>query len=147
MDFPLPAYNYTVSFGGETLAFASVSGLDLGREVTPYYHGLSFQEGPTLVMGATSTVRLTLTRGIFRSGNLGRFYQWFSTLDAERPTTQDVTVQLCDFQGQAVVMWLAMGCVPVRLSAPTLSADSNSTAIETVELVAAKLTLSFPDAS
>lgn len=147
MDYPVPAYNYTVSISGTTLAFASVSGLDLGYNIGFYKHGLSFREGAQLIVGIQDTIRLTMTRGIFRSGQLAQMYQWISNQTPEQPEERDVTVQLCDASGQAVVTWQATGCVPAKLSAPALAANSNDVAIATLELIASNLTMSFPSSS
>ncbi len=147
MDYPVPAYNYTVSISGTTLAFASVSGLDLGYDIGIYKHGLTFREGAQLIVGVQDTIRLTMTRGIFRSGQLAQMYQWISSQTPEQPVERDVTVQLCDASGQPVVIWQAAGCVPAKLSAPTLAADSNEVAIGTLELVASSLVMNFPNAN
>ena len=75
LRYPVMAYNFRVSIGSETVAFAEVSGLRREFETVTYRHGLSFREGDDLTKYYIAKYEeVTLRRGLFR--NTASLYSW-----------------------------------------------------------------------
>ncbi len=130
--YPLPAYNFRVDVGNETMSFAKVSGIAVEYDAVTYRHGLSFREGERIkTFYYDSFMPLTLTRGVFPAGKHDpRFlFDWL-----ERRDTRSLEVSLCDEGGKASITWKIAKAVPVKLKAPTFDAGSNEVSIESLEL-------------
>lgn len=134
--YPLPAYNYRVTIGEVTLGFSDVSGLNLEYDAVTYYHGLSYAMGFKIIPGKRQPVKLTLKKGITRADAF--LSKWLQDVYANpfKNAKQDILIDLCDENGLAVVRWAVYGALPVKLDAPSFSANSNEVAIETLELIA-----------
>lgn len=154
--YPLPAYNYRVTiYGSEliagptsatTLGFSEVSGLTVQYEHATYRHGLSFLSGPSIIRGMAEPVRVTMKRGIVYNESKEFFYKWLASEDKVmllKRLTKDMTIDLCDESGSALVRWHVGGAVPIKMDMPGLSASDNEAAIETLEVVAHSLKVSY----
>ena len=141
--YPLPVYNYRVTIGKDTLGFSEVSGLSVDYEPVTYKHGLSFIMGPKIIPGMRQPVKLTLKRGITKSGAF--LANWLKTTynDPFKNSKQDITIDLCDEGGLPVVRWTVLGALPIKLDAPSFDANSNDVAIEALELVAHDLKIDY----
>jgi phage tail-like protein len=146
--YPLPVYNYKVSIAtdgnAEVMGFSEVSGLGVEYEPVTYKHGLSFVMGAKIIPGMRQPIRITLKRGIIK--NRAYLQSWLNTAYNEpfsMSKKRDITIDLCDETGKALLRWTVQKALPVKLEAPTFSADSNEVAIETMELVAHGLKTSF----
>ena len=142
--YPLPSYNYRVTIGSEVLSFAEVSGLSLQYEPVTYKHGLSFALGHKIIPGMRQPVQLTLKRGVVQSRDFLR--NWIDSVynDAfASGTKRDIVIDLCDEAGAPVVRWTVHSAMPTRLDAPSLDANSNDVAIETMELAAQNLQVDY----
>ncbi len=146
--YPLPVYNYRVvvleNTQATTLAFSEVNGLVMEYERVIYKDGLSFLMGGAIVPGKPQPIHITLKRGMIMKGNY--FATWFKTTHHTPSATnrkRDVLIDLCDEKGEAVVRWTVSAALPVKLEAPSLDANSNDVAIETLELVAHSLKVDY----
>jgi phage tail-like protein len=75
--------------------------------------------------------RVKLTRPI--NGDSAKVAQWFSSLaTAPTRTTAEIVARRSD--GRKVAQWNLIDVLPVRWTGPSLSADSNQVATETLEL-------------
>lgn len=139
-QLPLLSHSFRATVSGETVAFAEVSGLAIEREQASYRHGFSEWEGEVLeTYRSPRHQRVTLKRGAF--ANDGRFFAWLVGEDAEpRP----MEVALVDAAGAAALVWRIRRAVPVKLSAPTLSATDTGVAVDTLEVMASGITLDRP---
>ncbi len=136
--YPLPAYNYKVEIGSETIGFSSVSGLSVEHETTTY------KESPTgggavgprvMHMPAQGTAtNITLKKGLVRGVSVGVLYQWISATRLNQTEKKDIHVRLCDESGAPVISWKVTNAFPTKLEAPSFDADSNDVAVETMEL-------------
>lgn len=159
-DYPLPVYNFRVTVlltplklpgvvpgsevGAQAVRFSEVSGLNLHFAPVVYRDGFSFIAGPTILPGMTREFNLTLKRGILHKGD--ELYNWL--LETRQPLTRgkrDLLIDLCDENGVASVRWIVEGAMPVQLSAPDFIAQSGDVAIETLELIAAGMSMQFID--
>ena len=77
---------------------------------------------------------------------------WFESMDAWvnvfHPTsnplnTRDVDIKLYNGNGSAMVRWKVRGAIPVKLEAPNFNASINEVAIESIELVAKDIEVSY----
>ena len=139
----LPVYNYRVVIGQDTLGFSEVSGLKVEYEAVTYRHGRSFLMGPKLIPGMQQNARVTLKRGVAKNSDF--LAKWISATYAGAQSGQkhDIVIDLCDPSGMSVVRWVVVGAMPVKIEAPTFDAKSNEVAIETLELVAADIRISY----
>ncbi len=140
-NYPLPAYNYRVNIGGEPLAFSEVSGLAVQYEPITYKHGLSWQLGEEIRQGMKQSLRITLKKGLVRNGRF--LLDWIGTEPTSISDKRDVVIDLCDESGVPVITWLVMSAVPLKLSAPTFGASLEDVAIESLEVIAHNMTVTF----
>jgi phage tail-like protein len=135
--YPLAAYNYRVTIAGTTMSFSEVSGLAIEYEKVTYKHGLSFWEGESIKSYRYDKyVPVTLKKGIIKGGK--QLYDWIKAMD-----TRNLDISLCDENGNPVVTWHIGKAVPLKLTAPSFQANSNDVAIETFELMAARISLAY----
>ena len=144
--YPLPVYNYRVEIAGEAIAFSQVSGLSLGFETSTYKESQteSGLRGPkTMYMPAQiSAVTITLQKGVVRGGvSLGVLYDWINTTQINQIEKKDILISLMDETGSPVVSWKVINAFPTKLDAPSFDANSNDVAIETMELMADRITI------
>lgn len=137
LSYPLPVYNFRVTVDGRAMSFSEVSGIQVEYESVTYRHGLSFLEGERIkTFRFDSFIQVTLKRGIVPGSDPLFFHRWLTSKEL-RP----LEVSLCDEDGVPVLLWRITHCVPVKLEAPSFSADSNDVAIGSVELKARGVSL------
>jgi phage tail-like protein len=136
--YPLPVYNYRVNIGAETVAFSEVSGLSISYETTTYKESPTEGGAPgprVMHMPAQgAAAKVTLKKGLVSSSSIPAFYQWISSIQINQVEKKDITINLCDETGAAVIVWRVTNAFPTKLDAPSLDANSNDAAIETMEL-------------
>lgn len=134
--YPLPVYNYRVTIGSSTMGFSEVSGLSVNYEPVTYKHGMSFIMGTKIIPGMRQPIRLNMKRGIVSKGSF--LASWFQDVynNPFKTAKKDILVDLCDESGTPVVRWKVLGALPIKLEAPTFSAESNDVAIESIEFAA-----------
>ena len=138
-SYPLPAYNFRVTVDGESMSFSEVSGIRLERGHVTYRHGLSFKEGQDIAKYVYEEyVPLTLKKGTVKGANA--LCAWV-TERATNPRPLDVS--LCDEQGAPVVTWHVAKAVAIKLEAPSFEADSNTVSIDSLEVMAAGISVEF----
>lgn len=137
-EYPLPVYNYRVEFGETTIACSSISGLNIGYEVTTFKQSRTETNmaGPKIMYmpSQPEAVTLTLTKGVVRQDSLATLYDWIKTLKTNVIEKRDVKVHLCDETGAAVITWTVTNAFPTHLDAPSFDANSNDAAIETMRM-------------
>ncbi|MBL7803973.1 MAG: phage tail protein [Saprospiraceae bacterium] len=139
--YPLPVYNYRVTIDNEPHGFSEVSGLNIQYEAITYKHGLSWREGPVQMPGMSAEVKITLKRGLVRARSF--LLQWLESARRHQVVKHDLTIDLCDEQGTPVVSWKIINAFPLKLEAPSLNSDSNELAVESIELLAAGIAMTF----
>ncbi len=143
--YPLPVYNYKVNIGGDTISFSEVSGLGMSFETITYKESKTLEPGagPNVMImpGQANPVSITLKKGYVRGKSLPVFYDWINSVQLNLVDKKNITVQLCDETGTAVVSWNVLNAFPTKLDAPGFTADSNEVAIESMELTADRVTM------
>ena len=148
--YPLPVYNYKVEIYGsdgkaETVGFSEVSGLNITHETTSYAQSPTGKEkGPQwMYMPAQSNaVNITLKKGFVAGGvSASALFKWINSIQLNRVDKKDISVHLCNEEGNSVVSWTVKNAFPTKLEAPSFTAESNDVAIETMELMADEVTI------
>jgi phage tail-like protein len=129
-DYPVPVYSYRVTIdGSSTMSFSEVSGLEIDHEHILYRHGFSWIMGDNLIRAQRKPINVTLKRGVTRHRK--ELYDWLKSEEKK-----DVSIELCDELGNAIVSWHVTRALPVKLDAPSFSASLNEVAIESMYLIA-----------
>lgn len=134
---PLPAYSFLATVGGQSAGFSEVSGLAIERDTVSYSHGLSHWEGERLITYPSAKHRqLSLKRGVVPGD--GSFFDWLVGSDAE---ARPMDLSLIDSSGAPKVTWRIKEAIPIRLTGPVLNASSNEVAIDTLDVMAAGISV------
>lgn len=139
--YPLPAYNYRVRIGETALGFSEVTGLSLQYEPITYKHGLSWKEGAEYMPGMKQPLRITLKRGMVEQK--ADLLEWIGSVRQNKAEKRDVVIDLCDEAGVPVITWQVRKAIPLKLDAPSLNAASGDVAIESLEIMAGDLLISY----
>ena len=127
----LPRYSFAVNIEGRALgAFREVSGLDTEVEVIEFREGSG---GPIQKLpGLTKYSSIVLKRGFTGDTAL---YDWFTEFSESRTQRVDGSITMFDQTHTEVARWNFENAWPSKVSGPTLNADGNQVAIESIELV------------
>ncbi|OJJ20896.1 phage tail protein [marine bacterium AO1-C] len=143
-NYPLPSYNYRVLIDGTSIAFSQVSGLNMTFETTTYKESPVDGGAPgpvTMRMPAQhSDVTVTMQKGIVR-GKSAPLYDWINGTQLNMVEKKDVSIELCDENGAAVFVWKVINAFPTGLEAPTFDASSNDASIQSLTLMADRVTM------
>ena len=138
--YPLAAYNFRVSVGGDTpMSFAEVSGLKREHQTVTYRHGRSFKEGEEIAKFHIDKYEsITARRGTVRGKASEDLYKW---LETSTPTS--MKIDLCDSgkEGKPLISWTIDKALPVKIEAPTFDAKANEVSIESLEIKVAGVRL------
>jgi phage tail-like protein len=144
VSYPLPAFHFSVDFGGGQQAFAEVSGLNIENQAIEYRDGLDPIYSVRKMPGIPKYGNITCKRGIFAKNNA--FYEWLNTIklnkvgdnDADR---RDITISLLNENHEPVMNWKATRAFPVKIEGPSLKATGNEVAMESIEIAHEGLTI------
>ena len=144
-DYPLPAYNYRVDINGISITFSEVSGLDLAFETVTYKESFatSGKVGPNIMYmpAQIQAVNISMKKGLVKGKSVPVFYEWINDIELNLVDKRDIVVHLLDEKGNTVVSWTVIDAFPKKLSAPSFSASANDVAIESMELMASRVTM------
>lgn len=141
-NYPLPAYNYRVTVEDTEMAFSEVSGLSKNYEKVVYKHGYSFMMGVNIIRSQATEIAVTFRRGVVAKRSA--LYDWFTDSNwLTREVVKDITIDLCNEMGDAVVRWKIYRALPIKLEAPGFNAGDNNIAIESIEVVAEDISIEY----
>lgn len=139
-EYPLAVYNYKVEIGSDAVAFSEVSGLSMSFETSTYKESPveSGVPGPrVMIMPAQSSPpTITLKKGLVRGTSVAALYGWISATQLNQVEKKDISVRLCDENGDPVISWTVKNAFPTKLDAPSFDSNSNDVAVESMELTA-----------
>jgi phage tail-like protein len=145
--YPLPVYNYKVNIDNDTVAFSEVSGLNIAYEKITYKESSteSGKASPRVfnMPSQPTQTTLTLKKGLVPSKSQAALYDWIHSIAINQVIKKDIVISLCDESGDARVTWTVFNAFPTKLDAPAFSASSNEVAIESMELMADGITISY----
>ncbi|MEM0938998.1 MAG: phage tail protein [Bacteroidota bacterium] len=144
-DYPLPVYNYRIDVNGVSISFSEVSGLELAFESITYKESFaaSGKLGPNIMYmpGQIQPVNISMKKGLVKGKSIPVFYEWINDIELNRVDKRDVVVHLLDETGSTVISWKVIDAFPTKLSAPSFDANSSEVAIESMELMAFRVTM------
>jgi phage tail-like protein len=129
--WPLPAFSFTVKWGSDDLSVQEVSGLESSTEEIAYRAGDSKAMSVIKMPGLRKFGNVTFKKGVFKSDN-----KLFTLLTGKdnKVDRQTVVISLLDETGKPTMVWTLQNAWAVKVSSPTLKADGNDVAVETIEL-------------
>lgn len=133
MSYPLSKFHFSVEWGGTTIGFTEVSGLDVETEVIEYRDGASPDYSKIKMPGMQKFTNITLKRGTFKSNN--EYYEWWNSIEMNQVIRRDITISLLNEEHEPVVTWKVSNAWPSKITSTDLKADGNEVAIESIELV------------
>ncbi|WP_297332593.1 phage tail protein [Flavobacterium sp.] len=131
-NYPLPKFHFSVNWGGTTMSFTEVSGMEQALDVIEYRMGNSPQFSKMKMPGLQKNGNITLKRGVFV--NQSDFITWYNTVAMNLVERRSITISLLDENHNPVVVWKVRDCFIVSLKSTDLKSDANEVAIETVEI-------------
>lgn len=139
VSYPIPSYRYMVSVGEESMAFQSVSGLEMDVPTIEYKDGIG---GIFRMPETNQTVNVKLSRGIAQGQ--GQLYDWINSINSGQIEGRDISISLTNETGSEIlVTWNLSAAIPTHLSASSFDASSNAVSIEALCLSANHLTVAF----
>jgi len=130
--YPLPAFHFTVQWGGERIGFSEVGGLTQENQVIEYRDG-SFPEYSSIKEpGLKKYSNITLKRGVVAGDN--DFFKWLTTVKLHTVERRDLVISLLNEEHVPVMTWKVARAFPCKLDFSGLKASGNEVAIETLEL-------------
>jgi conserved hypothetical phage tail region protein len=102
-NYPLPKFHFKVDWGGQSISFSEVSGLDVETEVIEYRHGASSEYSKLKMPGLQKFSNITLKRGVFRGDN--EYFEWYNTVKLNTIERRDVMVSLLNEEHEPVMVW------------------------------------------
>ncbi|UII24671.1 phage tail protein [Fulvivirga maritima] len=144
-NYPLPVYNYRVDIDNTSISFSEVSGLELSFSQITYKesYATSGKSGPNVMImpGQKQPTTISLKKGFVKGVSIKALYDWINGIELNRVDKKDITVHLLDETGSTVVSWKCIDAFPTKLTAPTFDAKSDEVAVESMELVAGRVTM------
>lgn len=137
--WPMPKFFFSVTWGGNEIAFQEVSGLDVQSEEIKYRHGNSKQFSVIKMPGMKKYGNVTMKKGVFKGDN--KFWDWLKQIEMNTIKRVPVIISLLDQAGAAVMVWTLTNAWPTKISSTDLKSEGNEVAIETIEIVHEGLTI------
>lgn len=131
-NYPLPKFHFHVEWGGASIGFTEVSGLDVETEVIEYRDGASPEYTKTKMPGMQKFSNITMKRGTFKGDN--DFFNWWNTVALNTIERRDLTISMLNENHDPVIVWKVKNAWPSKVQSTDLKADGNEVAIESIEL-------------
>src|SRR5690606_38192749 len=132
MSYPVSQYHFQVEWGGKSIGFLEVSGLDI--EIVPLENrdGSSPEYSNIKMPGHLKYSDIILTRRIHKGDN--DFFNWINTARLNTVERRDVVVALLDGNHEPIVIWKLRNSFPIKYIGPILKANEQGIATESLVL-------------
>lgn len=130
--YPLPKFHFRVEWGGSTIGFSEVSGLNIENKVIEYRDGASLEFSKIKMPGMREFSNITLKRGVFKGNN--EFHNWLDTIALNSVERRDITISLLDENHEPTVVWKIKNAFPIKIQSTDLKADGSEVAIEQLDI-------------
>jgi len=130
--YPLPKFHFRVEWGGSTIGFSEVSGLNIENKVIEYRDGASLEFSKIKMPGMREFSNISLKRGVFKGNN--EFHAWLNTISLNSVERRDITISLLDENHEPTVVWKIKNAFPVKVQSTDLKADGSEVAIEQLDI-------------
>jgi phage tail-like protein len=137
--YPLPKFHFRVDWGGSSIGFSEVTGLEIKNKAIAYREGSSPVFSNLQMPGMMEWSAITLKRGTVAGDS--EFYTWISTISMNTVERRDITISLLNENHEPVFTWKALNAFPTKVQASDLKADGSEVAIETLEITHEGLSL------
>jgi len=131
-QYPLPAFHFTVEWGGSRAGFSEVGGLTQENQAIEYRDGSLPEYSVMKMPGLRKFTNVTLKRGVVKGDN--DFFNWLNTVKLNTVDRRDLVVSLLNEEHAPVMVWKVKKAFPVKVEGPALKATGNEVAIESIEL-------------
>jgi phage tail-like protein len=131
-QYPLPAFHFTMEWGGQRAGFTEISGLNQELQVIEYREGASPEFAALKQPGMPKNSDIACKRGIIASDN--EFYDWLSTVKMNKIERRDLVVSLLNEEHEPVMVWKVQSAFPIKIEGPALKSTGNEVAIESITL-------------
>ncbi len=131
-NYPLPKFHFQVEWGGASIGFTEVTGLDVQTDPIEYRDGASPEYTKKKMPGMQKYSNITMKRGTFKGDN--DFFKWWNTVALNTIERRNVTISLLNESHEPVVVWKVKNAWPIKVQSTDLKADGNEVAIESIEL-------------
>lgn len=131
-QYPLPAFHFTVEWGGQRAGFTEISGLNQELQVIEYREGSSPDYAASKMPGMPKHADITCKRGVVASDN--EFFDWLSTVRMNKIERRDLVISLLNEEHQPVMVWKVQSAFPIKIEGPALKSTGNEAAIEGITL-------------
>lgn len=129
---PFTGFNFRVEIDGiAAAAFVECTGIGSDTDVIEYREGGDRTLGVRKIPGLTRYSNVVLRRGISINRDL---WDWRQTVIDGQVSRRTVTITLLDETGAPVMRWGLRDAWPTKAEGPSLRAQANDIAIETIEL-------------
>ncbi len=140
-DYPIPVYQFMVSIGNNDIEyrFSEITGLNIEYETITYLDGMGAYHMP----GWGTPVKLSLKKGIIPGQS--QLYDWITRIKHNTIDKHDITISLVDSSTNPTILatWTVIRAFPYNLIAPKFDAYTNDVAIESLDLMADDLKISY----
>jgi phage tail-like protein len=133
IQYPLPSFHFSVSWGGTRIGFSEVTGLTQEVQVIEYRDGSNPEFAPNPMPGQKKHTHIVMKRGIAPADN--EYFDWYNTISMNTVTRRDIVISLLNEQHNPVMVWKVHNAFPVKIEGPQLKASGNEVAIESIEVV------------
>ena len=130
--YPLPKFHFRGEWGGSTIGFSEVSGLNIENKIIEYRDGASLEFSKIKMPGMREFSNITLKRGVFKGNN--EFHGWLNTIALNQVERRDITISLLDENHEPTVVWKIKNAFPVKIQSTDLKADGSEVAIEQLDI-------------
>lgn len=130
--YPEVAFHFVVRAGFTQISFSEVSGLTVEKEKVEYRGGASPEFNKIAMPGMTKFSDITLKRGVVVGDN--ELYEWFNTAALNKAERRDLTISLLNESHVPTMTWKVKNAFALKVEGPTLKADGNEVAIESVTI-------------
>ncbi|HNZ43952.1 MAG TPA: phage tail protein [Bacteroidales bacterium] len=130
--YPLPVFHFRVEWGGSSINFSEVSGLNVETQVIEYRDGASPDFSSVKMPGLQKYGNITLKRGAMQGDN--EFFDWWNTHQLNTIERRDVIISLLNEKHEPVITWRVRNAFPVKVDGGSLKATGNEVSIETLEI-------------
>jgi len=138
-EWPVARYHFRVEIGDlGQISFQEVTGLEQETQVIEYRDGDSEFFWSKKQPGLIKYPNLVCKKGVYIDDD--ELAELFKELEEEKEYYNDsgregfnITVELLDAEGEAVMTWTLEQAFPVKYTSPEMKSDANEVAIESME--------------
>ena len=128
-----------MEWGGSTVAFSEVTGLEVETEIIEYRDGFSPEYSKQRMPGMQKYTNITMKRGVFAANN--EFFDWWNSVKLNKIERRDLTISLLNEEHDPVMIWKVKNAWPTKIQSTDLKSDGNEVALETIEVAHEGITM------